>query len=180
MEAVFIHDYPNQLFCCRAFIQLHGVELVGNGLKVFDGVGALLTERLQAQVKGHRGSTGQDPLEFINQVIGVHEGKTTHEHVDPATAAFNSRHFHCDRIISTVRPTGTETAAGIITPLLPGKIVGRGGGTLVEPIVNPGSGCITGKHQCRYDRGDKYFSLHSVSPWKSMVCYLLFSRGVTW
>ncbi len=52
------HD---QLISCRAFIQLHGVELIGKGLKVFDGIGALLTECFQAQVKGHEAAPDRIP-----------------------------------------------------------------------------------------------------------------------
>ncbi len=108
MKTVVIHDHTDQLLCSRTFIYLHTVEIVGQGLKIFDGIGALFTKCFQGQVKGYGSSAGQDCLELINQILRIHKGKSAHKHVNAAAAAFDARHLNCYRVILFMRPPGAE------------------------------------------------------------------------
>ncbi len=152
VEAVLVSHDPDQFLGRGALVDLHGVELVGQGLEVLDGVRALLAQRLQGQVKGHGRGVGEDGLELVHQIVGVHEAEPAHEHVDAAAAALDARHLHGDRVLGGAPPAAGEAAAGIVAALLAAEIIGTGGGLLLQPVVHPAGVGGRGQQE-REDKG---------------------------
>ncbi|OPY77494.1 MAG: hypothetical protein A4E65_02721 [Syntrophorhabdus sp. PtaU1.Bin153] len=136
-----IHKLCREDCACLAVVELQTIEGIRYRFHRFDDVRTRLAEVFQGEIEGRSGGSLKDTLELLDEVLEVHEGKTSHEGIDSSTSEFQSRRLKGHEIVSRLWPSRGEASPGEIAPLLTFEVPRRRLSFLGDPVIDkPGPG----------------------------------------